>query len=168
MAVLSPTVSTNVANLGGGVKVMGPCAAAGDIFYPGAILFSAKIEASSPTGKINALPTSGILERFAGICSKLQTTTAADQLVEYYVGGVWLFPAIAAVSSADIGSWLICDKDGTLSDNPADLVSSNDVTKTTGDAVIGRIVGMDASSNIVVDCGCGGGLLLTSTSFALY
>ena len=161
MAVLA--VDANVSLVGGGTKVSGPAHQA-DIFYAGAILFALNV---GTTGKISCVPTSGVNERFIGICSKKQTTTAADQLVEYYVGGIFLFPTIAAIASTDIGSWLVCDKSGTASDNPADLVFAGDITPVTGDAVIGRIVGMDGSSNIYVDTDQGGGALLTVTSLAL-
>lgn len=152
-----------ISRMGGGTKVVGPAHQA-DIFYGGAMLFALNV---GTTGKVSCVPTSGINERFLGICSKKQTTLAADELVEYYVGGTWLFPAIASVGAADIGHFLVCDKSGTPSDNPADLVSAVDITAATGDAVIGRVVGMDASSNLVVDCSMGG-TLLTVTTLALF
>lgn len=147
---------------GGGVKVVGPAHQA-DTFYAGALLFALNI---GTTGKVSCVPTSGTAERFLGICSKRQVTTAADQLVEYFVSGIFLFPAIGTIAATDIGSYLTADKSGTISDNPADLVSSLDITAATGDCVIGRIVGMDGSSNLYVDIGVGG-MNLTVTTLAL-
>jgi hypothetical protein len=146
---------------GGGVKVVGPAHQA-DTFYAGALLFALNVHT---TGKVSCVPTSGTAERFLGICSKRQVTTAADQLVEYFVGGVFLFPAIASIDATEIGSFLVADKSGTISDNPADLVAAGDITPLTGDCVIGRIVGLDGSSNIYVDLNVAG-LIITSTTLA--
>jgi hypothetical protein len=157
MAVLA--ADANISLLGGGVKVMGPAHQA-DIFYAGAILVALNV---GTTGKVSCVPTSGTNERVLGLCSKKQTTTAADQLVEYYIGGVWLFPAIASVAATDIGHFLVIDKSGTVSDNFADLVSQVDITPATGDAVVGRVVGMDASSNLIVDMSWAGSFLTVTT-----
>ena len=160
MAVLA--VDAQVHHMGGGVKVTGPAHQA-DTFYGGAILFALAV---GTTGKVSCVPTSGTSERVLGICSKKQIITAADQPVEYHRGGVFLFPAVASIAATDIGSFLVADKSGTISDNPLDLVSSVDITPVTGDCVVGQIIGMDASSNLIVDCSLMG-LNLTVTTLAL-
>lgn len=145
---------------GGGVKTYGPAHQA-DTFYGGALLFALDVHT---TGKVSCVPTSGVTEKFLGICSKTQVIAAADDPVEFFSGGVWSFPAIATVAALEIGGWLVADKSGTISDNPADLVAVGDITPATGDCVIGQIVGRDSAGRIHVALAVG--LNLTVTTLA--
>lgn len=157
------TAAANVSLVGSGIKVCGPAHQA-DTFYGGAILVALNV---GTTGKVSCVPTSGTNERFLGISTKTQVAGAADVLIEYWVSGVFLFPAIASVAATDLGEFLVIDKSGTATDNPADLVASGDITPATGDAVIGRIVGRDGSGNLYVDIAVGG-TLMTVTTLALF
>ena len=160
MAVLARD-NNNISMVGGGIKINGPAHQA-DTFFNGALLFALNIGTG---GKVSCVPTNTAADRFLGICSKQVTTTAADQPVEYFVGGIWLFPSIASITAVHIGSFLMQDLDtgGTLTDNVADLLASKTLTLATGDRVIGRIVGMDASLNMFVDLSMAGTVASVTT-----
>lgn len=158
MAALA--AQANVALVGGAAtKIVGPAHQA-DTFYAGALLVALNV---GTTGKVSCVPTSGTNERFLGICAKTQVIAAADDPVEYYRGGVWLFPAIASIAATDIGTYLVMDKSGTITDNPADAVAAVDITPATGDIVVGQIVGRDGSGNLYVDISLGGANLTVTT-----
>jgi len=158
MAVLS--ADANVSLVGGNpAKISGPAAIA-DTYWGGAILVALNVHT---TGCVSCVPTSGTAERILGICSKKQIIAAQYDLVEYYVGGIWLIPAIATIDKTEIGSYLVIDKSGTPTDNVADLLGSGDITPASGDAIFGRIVGLDAASNIYVDCNLMGAVMTVTT-----
>lgn len=116
-----------------------PCTAA-DIFYAGAIVWALA------AGKFGVAPAAG--DRAVGICCKQVTTTAADQLVDIYIDGVFEFPTLASVTVADTGSGIIMPASGPT-DNPADCVSVEDATLAVNDCYIGRIVSWLNSKPIV-------------------
>jgi len=103
-----------------------------DIHYAGALLFT------DTGGGVQAVPAAG--DYFAGIVSKQQTVVTAGDPVEAYVDGIFLLPTGTNIAAADEGDLAVIDISGTLSDNPADLVSNLDVTGAANDIVIGRIL----------------------------
>ncbi len=108
-------------------------ATAADTYYCGSLVFIIK-----GTGKVQPLAAANY--NFAGICVEKQTIAAADDPVEVFVDGIFLLPIGSAISAADEGDLLIMDASGTLSDNPADLVSNLDATGVATDVVVGRVL----------------------------
>ncbi len=140
-----------------GVKLTGPASGA-LTFYKGSFVYGIA------AGKLaNAGQASG--DRIVGISTKKQVTTAADQPVEYMVGGTYQFPAMTAVTAADTGANLVM-KVATLSDNPADCTSQEDAAAANSDIYIGRIVGWDTGASRAIVCTDGIGFLCTVTTGA--
>ena len=147
--------NNKISLIGGAIKIQGPCNSA-DTYFNGALLFALNVHHGTPTGLVTCLPTLSAIDVFLGICAKQVTTTAASQPVEYFVGGIWLFPQpTAAVTSVSIGDYLIMLKGGTVTDSCMDLVIGG-AAPTATSAIIGQIVGMDASSNLFVNLSLGG------------
>lgn len=109
-----------------------------DTFYAGALAF---IDVSNNTGQIQvaSLAAGDVL---AGIVAKQTVTTAAADLVEIYVGGLWAL-AVGGVAATDVGAFAVADVDGTLTDNEADLVASVDITIAANDILVGPIIGQN-------------------------
>jgi len=102
-----------------------------DIHYAGALLFI------DTGGGVQAVPAAG--DTFAGIVCYQQTVVTAGDPVEAYIDGLFLLPLGTAITAADEGDLAIIDISGTLSDNPADIVSNIDSTGAANDIAIGRI-----------------------------
>lgn len=102
-----------------------------DIHYAGALLFI------DTGGGVQAVPAAG--DMFAGIVTKQQTVVNAGDPVEAFIDGLFLLPTGTNITAADEGDLAVIDLSGTLSDNPADLVSNLDVTGAATDIAIGRI-----------------------------
>lgn len=102
-------------------------------FYGGALAFIKK-----GTGGVQ--PTPAASYNFAGIVCQKTVTTAAAQEVPIFTDGYFLVPTGAAITAADEGDLAIMNLDGTLSDNPADLVSNLDATGVVTDVAVGRIM----------------------------
>ena len=103
-----------------------------DIHYAGALLFT------DTAGGVQAVPANG--DYFAGIVCYQQTVVSAGDPVEAFIDGLFLLPAGTNIAAADEGDLAIIDISGTLSNNPADIVSNLDATGAVGDIAIGRIV----------------------------
>jgi len=118
-----------------GIKCVGA-----DTFYAGAFVF-----ADATNGKAQVTdPNAGDSDRFLGVCAKTITTTAADQLVEVYVNGVFAFRPSVAIVEGDIGDVLVLDDDGgSLSDDPGDAVTGAAATLAADDILIGKILALD-------------------------
>ena len=110
-----------------------------DTFFAGALVF-----ADGTSGKAQVVPAA--TDSFLGICAKQVVATAADQLVEIYVDGIWAL-AFAGVAEADVGQVVIVDMDGgALSDDEGDLVAAADSAgnePVAGDILIGKCVGIN-------------------------
>ncbi len=129
MAVLAKDL--HIPHVGNPTKV--PIRVAGaDEFYAGALVFAAA------AGGAVALAAASL--PFLGIVTRHFTTTAAGDLIECFVDGVFKFPTISTITGADEGDALIMDASGTLSDNPADCVSAVDATIVVTDVLIGQIL----------------------------
>lgn len=152
MAILIADTIVNVLTEGA-VKVSIPCTGP-DTFYKGAIVWT---DTSGGTGlaQVGSLASG---DRILGICAENITTTAANDLVTVYVRGLFQCPAMTNVTGADIGDFAVMDASGTITDNPADLVASGDITLDDNDAVLGRIVSY-LNSLPVVELGNGTGML---------
>jgi hypothetical protein len=118
-----------------------------DTFYMGALVY-----ADITNGKAQSVPASGgnwaDTDKLIGICAKTTVTTAADQMVEIYTGGLWAIPGAVAVVEGDVGDVLVIDADGgvgAMSDNPADGVTGTAATLADGDILIGKILAVDAT-----------------------
>jgi len=156
MAVLA--ADSTIALMGGGVKIVGPANGA-DIFYSGAILWGLA------AGYVSCAPSAG--DRPLGICTKRQTTLAQGDFVEYVVGGTYLWVTLATLTAADIGDNLVFDSSVAVSDNPADALTSGDVTAAVNDVFLGRIVGFDAAGKGIV-CLDGMGLIMNTAGAVAY
>lgn len=135
MAALSADV--HIPHKGTPTKISLPATGA-DTFYAGALVF---IDVSNNTGQVQvaSLAATDVL---AGICAKQVTTTAAGDLVEVYIDGVHALP-LSAVAATDVGSFAVCDINGTWTDNPADVVAAVDITLATNDVLVGPIIGQN-------------------------
>ena len=145
------TVDANVSQLGGaGVKMTAPCSpSAATTWFAGGMVWSVVA-----TGRVvKTVAGSTAAGRFMGFCSKRQYTTAADQLVEFYRGGLWVIPQpTAAVAATDIGKYIGFAAATTVYDSPADLAL---ITLAAGDHVVGIVVSMDAAT-VTIDTTLGG------------
>lgn len=142
MAVLAADVQ--IPHFAEPIKITGPADAA-DIFYAGAIVWGKE------AGRVTCAPASG--DRPIGIVTRQQTTLAAGDPVEYYCFGLFQFPALSGVTVADIGELAVFDVSVNVTDNPADVLSGEDVTLAANDAIIGRIVSFldnDSSKPLVL------------------
>jgi len=152
-----------VSLMGGGVKVVGPCSATGaSTIFAGSLLFSPAV---GTTGLVKVgLPAGADTAcRFLGISSKRQYTTAVNQPIEYYVGGVWLFPKFSsAPSAAFLGMYVGFGVAINDTDNPLDMtrlgIFMGGANPAAGDRIVGRVVGFDnlTSLNPIVDLTLGG------------
>ena len=116
-----------------GVKCVGA-----DTFYEGALVYG-----DATDGKAQATATTTEDDVFLGICARNITTTAANQIVEVYVDGLWAFRPTVAIVEGDVGDVLIIDDSATLSDNPADCVTGAAATTAVHDILIGKIIAID-------------------------
>jgi hypothetical protein len=105
-------------------------------FYKGALVF-----ADGASGKAQILPASG--DVFLGICAEQVVGTAADEIVEIYVDGVWLLP-YTTPANGDEGGMCKVDMGGTLSDNIADC-NGPATAAAAGDIAIGVILAVGTS-----------------------
>lgn len=143
---------------GGGVKLTGPASGA-LTFYAGSFVYALA------AGKLaNAGQASG--DRIVGISTKKQVTLAADDPVEYVVGGTYQFPALTAVTTADMGAAVIM-RASVVTDNPADCTSMEDNAAADSDIYVGRIVGWDTGATKPIVCCDGMGFINTVTTGAL-
>jgi hypothetical protein len=118
-------------HMGTPTKLRMPCAAA-TTFYKGALVWAAAASGKAVTDAFSA----GDL--FLGICAKKVVTTAADQMVEVFVDGIWGFK-ISGTTSADMGHKAIIDASAD-SNNPDDVISTIDATEAAGDILLGGIL----------------------------
>lgn len=102
-------------------------------FYAGGLCFIKK-----GTGGVVHIPVANY--NFAGVVTKTVSATSGVTYVEVFTNGMVLLPTGAAITVADEGDLAIMDASGTLSDNPADIVSNLDATGAATDVVIGRIM----------------------------
>jgi len=142
------------------VKITLPCVKA-DTFYSGAVVW---LDVSGDTGQVQ-VDSIAAGDRIAGICAKQQTTTAAADEVEIYVGGIWEMPCAAGVTATDVGYWLVHDIGATQTDNPADLVASVDASNglEANDACMGLILGLPSTARVIVNCGVLQGSIYSAT-----
>lgn len=126
-----------------GVNICVPMSAnAADTFYKGAVVF---IDAS---GGVQVTWSAG--DRPIGISPKQQITTAAGDLVEVCVFGVFWVPAITGIAAADEGNTLIFDTNAPPTDNIDDADSSEGITEAAGDMRVGRVLRYTASRTLVM------------------
>jgi hypothetical protein len=129
------TADVHIPHLGTPTKIAVKAVAA-DTFYAGALVF-----ADGTTGKAQVVPAA--TDSFLGICAAQVVATAADDLVEIYVDGIWAL-AFTGVAEVDVGQTVVVDMSGgALSDNEADLVSAADATIVAGDILIGKCIGIN-------------------------
>lgn len=110
-------------------------------YYAGQLVFFT----GAATVGVNQTPASGDL--FVGICAEHRVTTAAGNLIPVYVDGVWSVP-ISGTTIADVGLACMVDANA-VTNNPADLKASSDITEAADDAIIGRILSVVDSRAIV-------------------
>jgi hypothetical protein len=128
------TADVHIPHLGTPTKIKVKAVGA-DTFYAGALVF-----ADGTNGKAQVVPAA--TDSFLGICAKQVVVSAADELVEIYVDGIWAL-AFTGVAEVDVGQTVVVDMTGTLSDNEADLVSAADATIVAGDILIGKCIGIN-------------------------
>ena len=138
-------------------KLTGPALGA-DVFYAGALVY-----AQAASGKIAVTGSAG--DRIVGIVTRTQTILAADEIVEYVVGGTYQFPTLGSVTPADLGGAIVM-KASVLTDNPADCTSQKDAAAATNDIYVGRMVGWDQGSGKPIVRLDATGLLCTVTTGA--
>jgi len=109
-----------------------------DTFYAGALVYG-----DATNGKCQAVPAAG--DVLLGICAKTTTTTAANQLVPIYTGGLWAMACTVAVVEGDVGDVLIMDISAAQTDNPADCVTGAAATLADNDILVGKILAVDAN-----------------------
>ena len=141
MGVLAADALANEAS-GSNIETLGrPCSGA-DTFYRGAVVY---LDAATCT--VQVVPASGDI--ILGICTKTQTTTAANELVEVVTAGaVWL-PLGTGVAADNAGDLVCQDITATQSDNPADFIPLDDLTPAAGDTAIGPLLGLTATQMLV-------------------
>jgi hypothetical protein len=89
-------------------------------------------------------------DRILGICTKKQTTTAANQKIDIMVGGLIWLPKAAGTGIADIGDWLNWNAGTALTDDPTALQSATDATLAAPDAKVGQILDVDLTLLMVL------------------
>lgn len=124
------TASVHLPYMGLATKIEVPAIGA-DTFYAGALVYA---DATNGKAQVGSLAAGDF---FIGICAKKTVTTAADDLVPIYVNGVVGFP-ISGTTSADIGKLTVIDA-SAITDNPADVKCSADITDAANDICLGQI-----------------------------
>jgi len=112
-----------------------------DTYFKGAIVYS------DTGGGLQALPAAG--DRCVGVIPYKQVVTAASDEVEVIVEGLVWMPLGTNITAADEGDILCCDISGTLSDNPADMVSAIDITIAENDIAVGRILRVTSTRMLI-------------------
>jgi len=152
MPALSFDANVSLLGEGGSVKMQGGASLnTAQTWFAGSLVWT--VAATGRLVKSVSASTAGA--RFMGICSKRQNTTATDQPVEFFRGGVWVIPMTSTgYTVADMGKFVgfLAAVVGGYTDNPADLVVT---ALSNGDHVVGMIVGADASS-LTIDITLGG------------
>lgn len=133
MAALSADIM--LPTYGDAMPIDVPCNAAGT-FFNGQCVF---VDATS--GK--AVVTPGSADRFIGFSAKNQTTTAADQLIQVYVDGIFGV-LVSGSNAADIGK-TCCVDNSAITNNPSDLVVTTDITEAVSDRAIGTVLSFHSS-----------------------
>jgi hypothetical protein len=145
MAVLA--ADANINWFGNPRKIAVPCTTA-DVFYKGAVVWALA------AGKFGVAPAAG--DRCIGICTQQVTTTAADQLVEIAVDGLFQITGTfttATITVADCGATVKFGQ-AEVSDNVLDVRTIEDTALAANDAILGRIVSF-LDSKIVIAIGLG-------------
>ena len=109
-----------------------------DVFYKNAIVYAD----AAGTAQVTA-PAGAGGDYFLGICAEQVTTTAAGDLVDIYVDGLFAI-AFLTPDEADVGDVCVADISGTPTDNQADLETGADATLVGNDILIGKILAIDA------------------------
>jgi hypothetical protein len=117
-----------------GVKAIGA-----DTFYAGAAVF-----ADATNGKAQVVPEAGDI--FIGICAEQKVVSAADEIVNIYVSGLFLIP-FATPAEANVGEMIMLDISATQSDNFADWIPQSDTTAAANDIGLGRCVSIDSGGD---------------------
>jgi len=108
-----------------------------DTFYKNALVFAD----TAGTAQVS-VPDAG--DYFLGICAEQVTTTAAGDLVDIYVDGLFAI-AFETPAEADVGDVCVVDiSDGGRTDNQTDAMTGADATLANNDILIGKILAIDA------------------------
>lgn len=137
MAALAADI--NVSSLGTPLKAEFSCNAA-DTHYQGSIVY---VDTAG-----GAQVTAAAGDRVVGISTTKQVTTAAGQLIEVYINGLFWVPLGTNIAAADEGERLVSDGP-TNSDNFADMVAAGDITLAANDACVGRIIRVTATQMLI-------------------
>ena len=111
-----------------------------DTFYKGALVY-----ADAANGKAQvSVPATG--DVFIGICAEQVVATAADDLVDIYVDGLWSLN-VTTPAVADVGLAFFMNVDGTPTDNANDAIQPGDAALANTDILIGKLLAIDSDDS---------------------
>lgn len=146
MAALAADI--NVSSIGPVVTIQMPAIA--DTFYQGAFVYI--LDAG---GNVSPVPVTTSI--CLGLSPTQQVVGTAGDLIQVAIQGYFWMPVGTNIAAEDEGNLLMMDVSGTLSDNPADLVSvaPGDVAIAATDIIVGRLIRV-SSPNMLVAVNFGG------------
>lgn len=122
----------------GNVTIIEFPADAADTYFIGSLVFTQAAGQVLITGVVDA-------DTFVGISPKNQVITAAGQMVEVAIDGIWEFPN-TNMAIAESGDLLYHDNSAD-SDNPADLDTYTGLTQESGvDEAVGLVLWTDGTT----------------------
>ncbi len=161
MAALSAAVQIPMIGPMTKLGVQGFGASYPEVFYAGAVVWTDAANGLAQT----AGGTTG--DRVIGICAETVTTTAANQIVNVYVGGLMLIKYATPIVG-DTGQMLVSLASAANTDNPAELDATVAFGPATDDAAVGRILAIDTGVTagwVQLQCGAIGMADAGTTSF---
>ena len=108
----------------------------GDTFYKGACVYG-----DAATGKAQVTPY-GAGDVFLGICARQVVTTAENDPVDIYCGGLWALP-VTTPTEANVGDACFQNASGAPTDNFADAIFPVDEALGANDVLIGKMIALD-------------------------